>query len=86
MIEGPADQPELETYFEPPHQLNAYHTASEMGFEYYHCKDILNLDSILEVFFEPESKPKLLEIETDKKLNKEVFVQFKKEINKIYGT
>ncbi len=86
MIEGPADQPELETYFETPHQLNAYHTASEMGFEYYHCKDILNLDSILEVFFEPESKPKLLEIETDKKLNKEVFVQFKKEINKIYGT
>ena len=86
MIDGPAEQPELETYFETPHQLNAYHTASEMGFEYYHCKDILNLDSILEVFFEPEAKPKLLEIETDKKLNKEVFVQFKKEINKIYGT
>ena len=85
LINGPSQQPELETYFETYNHLNARNAASEFGFEYYYCSDILNMKSVLDVFFEESEKPKLLEIETDSKINKLIFDHFKSEIAKTYG-
>ncbi|MGK7393077.1 MAG: 2-succinyl-5-enolpyruvyl-6-hydroxy-3-cyclohexene-1-carboxylic-acid synthase [Candidatus Cyclobacteriaceae bacterium M3_2C_046] len=86
IIDGPSKQPELEAYFETRQNLTAYNTARDFNFEYFHCSDQFQLNSILDVFFASDGKTKLLEIESESKYNKEVFDHFKSLINKTYGT
>lgn len=84
LIPGPSQQPELEEYFETKNHLTAYHTASEMGFEYFHCNEISNLESVLDVFFSSSEKPRILEVETDREQNIKTYQEFIKEIKKNY--
>lgn len=77
MINGPASQPELEEYFETVQQLNASLLAEECGFEYHKVADEKALRSVLESFFLPSVKPKLLEITSDSKINAQILKQVK---------
>jgi 2-succinyl-5-enolpyruvyl-6-hydroxy-3-cyclohexene-1-carboxylate synthase len=77
MIEGPSQQPELEEYFETFHHLEAAHTAQDFGLIYEKATNYSELNTALSHFFEASEKAKILEIKTDKKLNAQVFNEFK---------
>lgn len=81
MIDGPAQQPELETYFETAQPLTARLTAEEFGLDYSVCADGAALTSALPAFFAPGNRAKLLEISTDKYINKDAFGRYKEQIN-----
>ena len=78
MINGPSALPELATYFETHQPLTAKHLAAEFGFEYFYCEHPRKFKNTLKAFFEPsDDKPKLLEIETQGAVNKEVLGRFR---------
>ncbi len=77
VIDGPSGQPELEEYFETNQKLTAENTARDFGFEYVRCSDIIGLEKIIGDFIDPGTKPKLLEIETDNRLNKKILTAFR---------
>ncbi len=77
MIEGPTDQPELEEYFVTRQELSAAFAAKEYEFEYFFVNDKNALDLQLPVFFKPDRKTKVMEIETSNKTNREIFRNFK---------
>lgn len=62
LIDGPSSLPELEEYFETRQSLNAELIAKEHGFDYYLAEDESGIRRILENFYEPSPKPKILEI------------------------
>lgn len=69
MIEGPANQPELEEFFETKQKLSAQHLATEFGFFYVKVINQNELELALEDFYSPSIHPKILEIETESKSN-----------------
>lgn len=69
MIDGPAEQPELEEYFETQQKLNAKSLAAEMGFEYCLVRDAAALEDCLETFFQKSLRPKIVEIESSSENN-----------------
>lgn len=81
MIEGPSQQPELETYFETAQPLTARLTAEEFGLEYSCCKTPAEIIDALSVFFESAPRAKILEISTDKYVNKANFRLYKELVN-----
>ena len=83
MIDGPGQQPELETYFEVDQPLNAGRTAADAHILYRTCANQLDLDNCLSTFFEPDEQASLLEIKTDKLVNKAEFSAYKAQINEI---
>jgi 2-succinyl-5-enolpyruvyl-6-hydroxy-3-cyclohexene-1-carboxylate synthase len=85
MIEGPSRQPELGEYFETTQPLNAARTAKDFGLDYLYCDRIEQLQKKLQEFFRRDGQAKLLEIETDKTVNKSIFTDFKQQINNRYG-
>ena len=85
LIKGPDQQPELAEFFETSQPLKAEHLCGEFGIEYRFSHDFLTLQQHLNGFFEGGGQAKLLEIETDKKNNKEFFTKFKTSIIKLYG-
>lgn len=78
MIEGPGQQPELETYFETPHGYTAQNTAADARIAYQVSDSPAALHSLLPDFFKPADRAKLLEIKTDKRVNQAQFVEYKK--------
>ncbi|MDN5203228.1 2-succinyl-5-enolpyruvyl-6-hydroxy-3-cyclohexene-1-carboxylic-acid synthase [Fulvivirgaceae bacterium BMA10] len=85
LIKGPSQQPELAEYFETEQPLFAESLSKEYGLDYYHCKTRGELISYLPSFFKMGTKAKILEIETDKNINKRIFATFKSNIQKTYG-
>lgn len=85
LIKGPDRQPELEEFFETRQPLKARYLCDEFHIEYRYCDDFSSLQKHLKGFFEDGNQPKVLEIETDKKINKKFFTEFKSSIEKIYG-
>jgi 2-succinyl-5-enolpyruvyl-6-hydroxy-3-cyclohexene-1-carboxylate synthase len=83
MIDGPARQPELETYFETPHGYTARNTAEDAGLLYQVCATLENLCALLPDFFQPGNRAQLLEISTDKHHNQEQFARYKTAIREI---
>ncbi|MEZ0485391.1 2-succinyl-5-enolpyruvyl-6-hydroxy-3-cyclohexene-1-carboxylic-acid synthase [Fibrella aquatica] len=80
IIDGPSQQPELETYFETPHQLTAERTCADFGITYHQVAELGTLATTLGTFFQASDKPKLLEITTDKYLNAEAFKAYKQRL------
>ncbi len=85
LIDGPASQPELEQYFETPHQLNAENTCKDCGIFYHQVKsELLDnkssflVSSIPKDFFCEGNTCQLVEIFTDSQLNAQVFADYKK--------
>jgi len=82
LIQGPANQPELEQYFETSHALNARSCAKEFGLDYALCQNLEDLERLMPNFFEESPKPKIMEIETDSPTSKTVYDQFIKAVTK----
>ena len=85
LIKGPDQQPELEEFFETRQPLKAGSLCGEFGIGYTFCDDFSSLQEGMKGFFEVGSQAKILEVETDKKINKRFFTEFKTSIDKIYG-
>lgn len=81
MIEGPAQQPELETYFETAQPLTARLTAEEFGMSYTVCQTATAITTALPDFYARSEQAKILEISTDKYRNKANFRTYKEQIN-----
>jgi 2-succinyl-5-enolpyruvyl-6-hydroxy-3-cyclohexene-1-carboxylate synthase len=77
LLDGPAGQPELEEYFETRQLNKAELTAKDAGLQYFHCQTLDELQKHLTPFFDLSGGAKLLEIETDPKINAEVYARFK---------
>ena len=73
MIDGPRNQPELETYFETNQKSSAEATANEFGFDYVRAATFEELDNGLSNFFAASDKPTILEIVTDAETNQKVY-------------
>ncbi len=80
LIKGPADQPELETYFETRHSHTAKFTAAEYGFDYFKAESLKSLQSGLKQLFKDDKAPKILEVFTDPIHNQDVFQSIKNKI------
>ncbi len=76
IIDGPSKLPELDKYFETHQRLNAKHTAMDFEMEYFHCINAFQLGEQLPQFLADDGKPKILEIETESKVNKIIFDQY----------
>lgn len=85
LIDGPAKLPEMEDYFVTRQTLNAYNTAQDFKMEYLNCSQREDFAGLLPQFFKNDGKPKILEIDTDQKINKEVFNRYKTKIANNYG-
>ena len=77
MIEGPSALPELEQYFETNQPNDASYIAKEYGLDYLRASSRSELEGQLNEFFAPGDRSKILEIETDKVVNKHTFEKFK---------
>ncbi len=77
MIEGPAKQPELEKYFVTEQPLSAVGYAYEHNLDYYFCKDLDTLRKQLISFYQPSESAKILEIETNPIVDKEILKEYK---------
>jgi 2-succinyl-5-enolpyruvyl-6-hydroxy-3-cyclohexene-1-carboxylate synthase len=81
MIDGPASQPELETYFETRHHTTAKRTAEDAGVQYFEVKNDTDFHNHWNDFCNPIGGAKLIEIFTDPVVNGEVFRDYRKRIN-----
>ena len=80
MIDGPASQPEAEEFFVTHQALTAENTLKDVNIEYLKVNNRETYYTSLADFFSISGKSKVLEVETDGKLNTEVWARFKKEI------
>ncbi|WP_370087049.1 2-succinyl-5-enolpyruvyl-6-hydroxy-3-cyclohexene-1-carboxylic-acid synthase [Ekhidna sp.] len=81
LIEGPVRLPELEDYFETRHNRTAEYICAENDLEYLPIKDEQSLDSVLQSFYQPSVKGKVLEVFTDPKTNQEQYKKLKQFIH-----
>ncbi|MBO0935975.1 2-succinyl-5-enolpyruvyl-6-hydroxy-3-cyclohexene-1-carboxylic-acid synthase [Fibrella sp. HMF5335] len=77
IIDGSSSQPELETYFETPHDLTAQRTAADHHCDYEAVADQDALSEALSRFYAPSDCPRILEIKTDKFVNEADFKAYK---------
>lgn len=80
MINGPADQPELEEYFETKQPLTAKNLAEEFDIQYIKIDRRSKLENMLKQFIE-ESGPIIMEFESESKENARLFSEFKATIS-----
>tara|TARA_B110000977_G_scaffold22885_1_gene27530 strand:- start:539 stop:1057 length:519 start_codon:yes stop_codon:yes gene_type:complete len=80
LISGPEafDPAEKDKFLTTPHQKDLSHSALDLSFDYEKCINSSELNAILIRFFEPSNKGKLLEIQTQHPINKQVFQALKK--------
>lgn len=83
MIDGSSQQPELETYFETAQPLTARLTAEEFGLDYAVCATQAEIAGALPAFFELDGRAKILEISTDKYVNKATFRAYKEQVDSL---
>ncbi|WP_158856877.1 2-succinyl-5-enolpyruvyl-6-hydroxy-3-cyclohexene-1-carboxylic-acid synthase [Lunatibacter salilacus] len=80
LIEGPAQLPELEEFFETEQKLSASHLAVEFGFGYTPIYTAEELDTALVYFYGKSIRPKVLEIFSESKLNAEILKSVKRKL------
>lgn len=86
IIDGPGQQPELETYFETPHGYTARNIAADAHVTYSLCDSLQTLRLLLPDFFQPGPTAKLLELTTDKHHNQDQFTSYKTNIQHLQKT
>jgi len=84
LIDGPSRQPELEEFFETRNPISAANTAKDHGLQYFHCNNQKDLESFLSDLSKHQG-PAILEIETDKYINQQVFQHFNLKFKEHYG-
>ncbi len=76
MIQGPSSLPELEPYFETEQPLNARAICSEFNIEYMACNKRSKTGHFLNELMAGDNRIKLLELESDSKLNARILSSF----------
>jgi 2-succinyl-5-enolpyruvyl-6-hydroxy-3-cyclohexene-1-carboxylate synthase len=84
MIDGPASLPEAPEYFITRQTLSAKKLCEEFAFDYLLLDSRRKLKNILKDFFDFDGKTKILELESDVTLNKNIFDNLKQKIKKSY--
>lgn len=84
MIDGPGSMPESEEYFITQQRLHASKLCEEYGFEHLRLDSKRKLKNFVKDLFDEEEKTKVLELETNTALNKEIFDGLKQKIKKSY--
>lgn len=72
-IDGPARLPELEEYFETHQKLMARNTADDFGLDYFLSESPDSLHNNIQKILVDDGDAKILEIETNSKINKTIF-------------
>jgi 2-succinyl-5-enolpyruvyl-6-hydroxy-3-cyclohexene-1-carboxylate synthase len=80
LIDGPADLPEADEYFVTRQPLTAKNLCHEFGFDYLPVTSTESLPRLLEDFFKPGGRAKVLELESTIELNKIAFEKFKQKL------
>jgi len=83
LIDGPANQPELEEFFETKQTLDGRSLANEFGFGYHMASDIESLKTGLRDFYSHSTIPKILEIQSESPKNAEILKWVKSKANGI---
>jgi 2-succinyl-5-enolpyruvyl-6-hydroxy-3-cyclohexene-1-carboxylate synthase len=73
IIEGPNQQPELETFFECRNRRTAEWIARDFDIEYAECQNRQEIDKALKHFFDEGDRPKIMEIFTDPETNQDIY-------------
>ena len=81
LINGPKQLEELEEFFETKQKLSAANTAKDFGMKYYNVTNIHMLPEVLDQFFDKNSGPSILEIETDASQNQARYEAFFSKLN-----
>jgi 2-succinyl-5-enolpyruvyl-6-hydroxy-3-cyclohexene-1-carboxylate synthase len=76
MIKGPKEQAELEEFFETKQSLNASLLCQEFAVDYFIAKSKVDLTAAITSWLR-SSKAALLEIQSESKINQEIFESFK---------
>jgi 2-succinyl-5-enolpyruvyl-6-hydroxy-3-cyclohexene-1-carboxylate synthase len=84
MIDGPASLPEAGEYFITRQSLNAKKLCEEFGFDYLKIDNKRKAKNLVKDFFDFDEKTKILELETDTTVNKDIFENLKLKIKKGY--
>ena len=85
IIDGPSQLPELDEFFLTQQPLNAKSLAAEFDIKYYHCQSLEGLSNGLNKFWIRDGQAKILEIETDIKVNTEIFKKFKQQAQELWS-
>jgi 2-succinyl-5-enolpyruvyl-6-hydroxy-3-cyclohexene-1-carboxylate synthase len=86
MIDGPGSSPEGDEYFVTRQSLTAKSLAAEFDLDYLSVSNTQNIVSVLDEFFKPGGRAKILELESSSKDAKELFLRFKELIKNSYAT
>ena len=76
IIPGPSSTNALDEFILTKHQKNAELLAKHFGFSYTKVEDEDTLSRVLDNFFKPDAKPKILEINTSRIENAEVLKEY----------
>ncbi|MGC6422459.1 MAG: 2-succinyl-5-enolpyruvyl-6-hydroxy-3-cyclohexene-1-carboxylate synthase [Flavobacteriaceae bacterium] len=76
ILPGEKDSSKYDTYFETIHQRSARNLAKSFGFSYQKVRHEWTLSWALKRFFAPSSKPKILEIQTPRKINDTILFNY----------
>jgi 2-succinyl-5-enolpyruvyl-6-hydroxy-3-cyclohexene-1-carboxylate synthase len=80
LIEGPANLPELEEFFETEQKLSALSLADEFGFEYVGINAAEEMEFALGKFYQKSVRPKILEVFSTSKTNAEILKTVKNKL------
>lgn len=83
LIDGPANQPELEEFFETKQSLDAKNLCEEFGFDYHAVMDNPTLENSLQDFYSSSINPKLIEIFSESGTNAQILKEIKGRIREL---
>lgn len=84
MIDGPGDLPETAEYFVTRQKLNARKLCEEHGISHLALDSKRKLRNLLKDFLEFDGQTKILELETDTSVNKNLYEHLKHQLKKSY--
>jgi 2-succinyl-5-enolpyruvyl-6-hydroxy-3-cyclohexene-1-carboxylate synthase len=84
VLEGPASTPEAEEYFITRQKLNARKVCEEFDFDHLHADETTDISILLKDFITFNNRTKILELETNTLLNKQVLEKLKLKIKNSY--
>ena len=80
LIDGPAQLPELEEFFETEQKLTAHNLSIEFGFEYTAANTAEELETALGNFYGKSIRPKIIEVFSESKQNAEILKNVKNKL------
>ena len=84
MLDGPSGLPESDEFFVTRQRLSGRKLCEEFSFDYLLLDNRRKLKNLLLDFFDFDGKTKVMELESDIHLNKEIFDQMKQQIRSSY--